>query len=95
MANNRDDGFNAAFQGQVAPGSTMKIITAAMLIDNGATALLGLRDGVIPATTGTREPAPGLRIDLVLGEPRQAELRHALVLSRGHGGFTSALVLGR
>ncbi len=60
-----------------------------------ATALLGLRDGVIPATTGTREPAPGLRIDLVLGEPRQAELRHALVLSRGHGGFTSALVLGR
>ncbi|WP_231157239.1 penicillin-binding transpeptidase domain-containing protein [Streptomyces sp. CNZ748] len=41
VANHRDDGFNAAFQGQVAPGSTMKIITAAMLIDNGVTSLNG------------------------------------------------------
>ncbi|MER7487388.1 penicillin-binding transpeptidase domain-containing protein [Streptomyces sp. NPDC126497] len=39
VANHRDDGFNAAFQGQVAPGSTMKIITAAMLIDNGVTSM--------------------------------------------------------
>ncbi|MFI6942065.1 ketosynthase chain-length factor [Streptomyces sp. NPDC050418] len=60
-----------------------------------ATALLGLRDGVIPATTGTRTPAPGLDIDLVTGDPREGDLRHALVLARGHGGFTSALVLGR
>ncbi len=41
VANNRGDGFNAAFQGQVAPGSTMKIITAAMLIDNGVTSMNG------------------------------------------------------
>ncbi|GAA2910409.1 penicillin-binding transpeptidase domain-containing protein [Streptomyces erythrogriseus] len=41
VANNRSDGFNAAFQGQVAPGSTMKIITAAMLIDNGVTSMNG------------------------------------------------------
>ncbi|MEW2076957.1 penicillin-binding transpeptidase domain-containing protein [Streptomyces sp. NPDC013433] len=41
VANHRDDGFNAAFQGQVAPGSTMKIITAAMLIDNGVTSMTG------------------------------------------------------
>lgn len=39
VANHRDDGFNAAFQGQVAPGSTMKIITAAMLIDNGVASM--------------------------------------------------------
>ncbi|MGC9494801.1 penicillin-binding transpeptidase domain-containing protein [Streptomyces sp. WG7] len=39
VANNRADGFNAAFQGKVAPGSTMKIITAAMLIDNGVTSM--------------------------------------------------------
>ncbi|WP_128375919.1 penicillin-binding transpeptidase domain-containing protein [Streptomyces cavernae] len=39
VANNRDDGFNAAFLGQLAPGSTMKIITAAMFIDNGVTSM--------------------------------------------------------
>ncbi|CAL9504248.1 Peptidoglycan D,D-transpeptidase MrdA [Streptomyces sp. enrichment culture] len=41
VANNRSDGFNAAFQGQAAPGSTMKIITAAMFIDNGVTSMNG------------------------------------------------------
>jgi hypothetical protein len=41
VANNRTDGFNAAFEGQAAPGSTMKIITAAMLIDNGVTSMTG------------------------------------------------------
>ncbi|MGW3418139.1 penicillin-binding transpeptidase domain-containing protein [Streptomyces phaeochromogenes] len=39
VANHRGDAFNAAFQGEVAPGSTMKIITAAMLIDNGVTSM--------------------------------------------------------
>ncbi|AZM61776.1 MULTISPECIES: penicillin-binding transpeptidase domain-containing protein [unclassified Streptomyces] len=41
VANHRADGFNAAFQGKVAPGSTMKIVTAAMLIDNGVTSMNG------------------------------------------------------
>ncbi|MET9391344.1 penicillin-binding transpeptidase domain-containing protein [Streptomyces sp. NPDC006624] len=41
VANHRTDGFNAAFEGEVAPGSTMKIITAAMLIDNGVTSMNG------------------------------------------------------
>ncbi|MFE0477557.1 penicillin-binding transpeptidase domain-containing protein [Streptomyces sp. NPDC058947] len=41
VANHRTDGFNAAFQGQAAPGSTMKIVTAAMLIDNGVTTMNG------------------------------------------------------
>ncbi|WP_405881877.1 penicillin-binding transpeptidase domain-containing protein [Streptomyces sp. NBC_01136] len=41
VANHRKDGFNAAFQGTLAPGSTMKIITAAMLIDNGVTTMNG------------------------------------------------------
>ncbi|MFJ6833239.1 penicillin-binding transpeptidase domain-containing protein [Streptomyces sp. NPDC091209] len=37
VANHRADGFNAAFLGKLAPGSTMKIISAATLIDNGIT----------------------------------------------------------
>ncbi|MFD7403231.1 penicillin-binding transpeptidase domain-containing protein [Streptomyces sp. NPDC059866] len=41
VANNRTDGWNAAFLGQVAPGSTMKILSAAMLIDNGLTSMNG------------------------------------------------------
>ncbi|MFF0301719.1 penicillin-binding transpeptidase domain-containing protein [Streptomyces sp. NPDC004562] len=41
VANNREDAFNAAFQGQVAPGSTMKILTSAMLIDNGLATMNG------------------------------------------------------
>ncbi|MFJ1568052.1 penicillin-binding transpeptidase domain-containing protein [Streptomyces erythrochromogenes] len=35
VANHRKDGFNAAMQGNRAPGSTMKIVTGAMLLDRG------------------------------------------------------------
>jgi len=35
VANNPATGFNAALQGAQAPGSTMKIVTAAMLIEKG------------------------------------------------------------
>ncbi|MEU1037361.1 penicillin-binding transpeptidase domain-containing protein [Streptomyces sp. NPDC005907] len=41
VANHRKDAFNAAFEGRLAPGSTMKIVTAAMLIDNGVTSMNG------------------------------------------------------
>ncbi|MFF1652533.1 penicillin-binding transpeptidase domain-containing protein [Streptomyces sp. NPDC058255] len=41
VANHREDGFNAAFLGKLAPGSTMKIISAATLIDNGITTMTG------------------------------------------------------
>ncbi|MEW2247087.1 penicillin-binding transpeptidase domain-containing protein [Streptomyces sp. NPDC006975] len=41
VANHRADAFNAAFLGKVAPGSTMKIISAATLIDNGLTTANG------------------------------------------------------
>lgn len=60
-----------------------------------ATALLALRDNVIPPTPKTADVPEDYRIDLVLGAPREAELRTALVLARGRGGFTSALVLRR
>lgn len=58
-----------------------------------ATALLSLSAGVIPHTPGVDRPAPGLGIDLVVGSPRHTAARTAVVLARGHGGFTSALVV--
>ncbi|MCH0540157.1 penicillin-binding protein [Streptomyces sp. MUM 203J] len=38
VANNRTDGWNAAFLGKQAPGSTMKIVTAALLLEKGLVA---------------------------------------------------------
>jgi act minimal PKS chain-length factor (CLF/KS beta) len=58
-------------------------------------ALLSLRDGVIPAAPGVAQDAVDPRVELVVGEPRAEELRSALVLTRGHGGFASAMVLTR
>ncbi|MFE9886378.1 penicillin-binding transpeptidase domain-containing protein [Streptomyces scopuliridis] len=38
VANNRKDGWNAAMLGRQAPGSTMKIVTAAILLEKGLVA---------------------------------------------------------
>ena len=55
------------------------------------TALLSLRDGVIPPAG----PVSGAAydIDLVCGRPREVPLHAALVIARGHGGFNSAIVV--
>ncbi|WET76797.1 ketosynthase chain-length factor [Amycolatopsis sp. QT-25] len=58
-----------------------------------ATALLGLRDELVPPTVHVTAAAPEYGLDLVIGEPRQAVVRAALVLARGQGGFNSALVV--
>ena len=58
-----------------------------------AAALLSLRDQVIPPTINVSNLAPGCELALVLGQPKEAKLRTALVLARGNGGFNSALVL--
>ncbi|MCG8916944.1 ketosynthase chain-length factor [Actinokineospora sp. PR83] len=58
-----------------------------------ATALLSIRDDVVPATTGVRV-RDDYEIDLVTGSPRTgAPIEVALVLARGQGGFNSAVVL--
>lgn len=57
-----------------------------------ATALLSIRDGVIPPTVNVAA-APEYRLDLVTGGPRAAALDVALVVARGHGGFNSAMVM--
>jgi act minimal PKS chain-length factor (CLF/KS beta) len=60
-----------------------------------ATALLSLRDQVVPPTVNIGRPAHGELIDLVVEEPREARLTNALVLARGYGGFNSAMVVRR
>ncbi|MEU9383207.1 ketosynthase chain-length factor [Streptomyces sp. NPDC048279] len=57
-----------------------------------ATALLAVRDGIVPATVNV-SPEAGYDLDLVVGEPRLTEVRTALVLARGYGGFNSAMVV--
>ncbi|WP_055624623.1 ketosynthase chain-length factor [Streptomyces sp. JHA19] len=57
-----------------------------------ATALLSLRDGVIPPTVHVT-PAPEHPLDLVADRPRETGPRSALVLARGHGGFNSAAIV--
>ena len=58
-----------------------------------AAAVLAIRDGVIPPTSGVGELADGCRIDLVRGVTRPARLRTALVIARGFGGFNAALLV--
>ncbi|MEU2117304.1 ketosynthase chain-length factor [Streptomyces sp. NPDC016459] len=57
-----------------------------------ATALLALREGVIPPTVHVPLPLPDHTLDLVTS-PRRAPLTTALILARGQGGFNSALVV--
>ncbi|GAA3845489.1 ketosynthase chain-length factor [Sphaerisporangium flaviroseum] len=58
-----------------------------------ATALLAIRDGVIPPTVGVRATAPAYELDLVRSAARDGPVRRALVLARGHGGFNAALLV--
>jgi minimal PKS chain-length factor (CLF/KS beta) len=57
-----------------------------------ATALLAIEEGLIPPTVNAR-PAQEYGIDLVTGRPRTADVRTALVVARGYGGFNSAVVV--
>jgi 3-oxoacyl-(acyl-carrier-protein) synthase len=56
-------------------------------------AALALSTGLVPPTPGLAAADIAHDIDLVTGQARAAPLRHALLLARGFGGFTSALVL--
>ncbi|PWK84393.1 act minimal PKS chain-length factor (CLF/KS beta) [Lentzea atacamensis] len=91
------DAITAVFGPNSVPVTAPKTLTG-RLHDGAAldvaTALLALRDGVIPHTAGTERLAPGIDLDIVLKEPRQRPLSTALVLGRGFRGLITALVLG-
>lgn len=59
------------------------------------TALLSIRDSVVPPTPHTTDVPADYGLDLVLGAPRERRVDTALVLARGYGGFNSALVVRR
>lgn len=87
--------INAVF-GPRVPVTAPKTMTGRLYSGGGpldvASALLSIRDGVIPPTTNVT-PEPGYAIDLVVDDSRPADVRTAVVLARGQGGFNSALVL--
>lgn len=60
---------------------------------DAVSALLSLRDGLIPPVPDVDGDTVDPSVDLVVGEARAHRMRTALVLARGHGGFASALVL--
>lgn len=88
----------AIFGPRAVPVTAPKTMTGRLLAGGAAldvaTALLSLRDGVVPPTANVGAADPGHAIDLVT-EAREARLRNALVLARGHGGFNAALVVRR
>ncbi|MFD5655586.1 ketosynthase chain-length factor [Streptomyces sp. NPDC127039] len=89
------DALNAVFGPHGVPVTAPKTMTGRLYSGAApldvATALLAARDGLVPATTHV-EPDTSYDLDLVT-EARPADLRTALVLARGEGGFNSALVV--
>jgi minimal PKS chain-length factor (CLF/KS beta) len=59
-----------------------------------ATALLAMRDGIVPGTAHLTDPVDAPGVDLVTSA-RVQDLSTVVVLARGLGGFNSSLVLRR
>ena len=90
------EAISAVFGDRTVPVTVPKTMTGRLYSGGAsldlATALLSIRDGVIPPTVHV-EPCRDYPLDLVIGQPREARVRTALVLARGHGGFNAAVVL--
>ncbi len=89
----------ALFGRRAVPVTVPKTATGRLYAGGAAldvvTALLCMRDGLIPPSINITDPAFDDQLDLVIGAPRDAPVRTALVLARGYGGFNSAVVLRR
>lgn len=87
----------AVFGPRGVPVTVPKTMTGRMYGAAGAldvvSALLAIRDGVIPPTVNVTELAPGPAVDLVGEVPRDADVRRVLVIARGHGGYNAAAVV--
>lgn len=87
--------LNDHFGRRGVPVTVPKTMTGRLYSGAGAldlaTAFLAMREGLIPPTINC-ELADEFGLDLVVSQPRPADVRTALVLARGHGGFNSALI---
>jgi len=77
-----------------APSSWTGRLMAGGSALNVATALLAMRDGIVPGTAYLDDPVDAPGIDLVQ-QTRVRDLSTVVVLARGFGGFNSSLVLRR
>ncbi len=57
-------------------------------------AVQALRDQVVPATRNLKSLDPDIHLDVVAGQPRRGDYRHALTDCLGFGGLNVALVFG-
>jgi minimal PKS chain-length factor (CLF/KS beta) len=77
----------------VPKAATGRLYSGAAPLDV-VTALLALRERVVPPTVNVRDVPAEYGIDLVTGASRPLRGTAALVVARGVGGFTSAMVVG-
>jgi act minimal PKS chain-length factor (CLF/KS beta) len=79
------------------PVTAPKTLTGRLYSGGGpldvVSALMAIREGVIPHTAGTTTVPAEYGIDLVTGSPLPARVSTALVLARGRWGFNSAVVV--
>lgn len=87
----------ALFGAYGVPVTAPKTMTGRLSSGGGSldivTAMLAMRDGIIPPTVNVARLAPGCEIDLVTATPRAARVHAALILATGYGGFNAAMVL--
>lgn len=77
-----------------APKSMVGRLYAGGASLDAATALLAIRDNVVPPTIHLDQPAEGSDdLDFVRGQAREMPVRTVLINARGFGGFNSALVI--
>lgn len=79
------------------PVTAPKTMTGRLFAGGGsldlAAALLSTYWSAIPPTINVRKVPSDYELDLVKDEPRYGQIRSALVLGRGRGGFNSAVVV--
>jgi minimal PKS chain-length factor (CLF/KS beta) len=77
-----------------APSSWTGRLMAGGSALNVATALLAMRDGIVPGIAHLDDPVDAPGVDLVR-HPRVQDLSTVVVVARGFGGFNSSIVLRR